>query len=94
MKWDTKDTWKIYADYMHLGNYSVDSTGWAHILNTPGGDGLGGNGEKGYGLGISYMLADNTNLEFNWYKLRPYDSNYSGFSDYYDMYNLALNYSF
>ena len=50
--------------------------------------------EKGYGLGISYMLADNTNLEFNWYKLRPYDSNYSGFSDYYDMYNLALNYSF
>lgn len=94
LKWDTKDTWKIYADYMHLGNYSVDSTGWAHILNTPGGDGLGGNGEKGYGLGISYMLADNTNLEFNWYKLRPYDSNYSGFSDYYDMYNLALNYSF
>lgn len=94
LKWDTKDTWKVYADYMSLGNYSVDSTGWAHILNTPGGDGLGGNGEKGYGLGISYMLADNTNLEFNWYKLRPYDSNYSGFSDYYDMYNLALNYSF
>ena len=61
MKWDTKDTWKVYADYMSLGNYSVDSTGWAHILNTPGGDGLGGNGEKGYGLGISYMLADNTN---------------------------------
>ena len=29
------------------------------------GDGLGGNGEKGYGLGISYMLADNTNLEFD-----------------------------
>ena len=27
---------------------------------------LGGNGEKGYGLGISYMLADSTNLEFNW----------------------------
>lgn len=94
LKWDTKDTWKVYADYMSLGNYSVDSTGWAHMLNTPGGDGLGGNGEKGYGLGISYMLADNTNLEFNWYKLRPYDSNYSGFSDYYDMYNLALNYSF
>lgn len=46
MKWDTKDTWKVYADYMSLGNYSVDSTGWAHILNTPGGDGLGGNGEK------------------------------------------------
>lgn len=94
LKWDTKDTWKVYADYMHLGNYSIDSTAWTHILNTPGGDGLGGNGEKGFGLGVSYMLAANTNLELNWYKLKPYDSDYSGFSDYYDMYNLALNYSF
>ena len=57
-------------------------------------DGVGGNGEKGFGLGVSYMLADNTNLALNWYKLKPYDSDYSGFSDYYDMYNLELNYSF
>lgn len=94
LKWDTKGTWEVYADYMHLGNYSIDSSAWPHILNTPGGDGVGGNGEKGFGLGVSYMLANNTNLALNWYKLKPYDSDYSGFSDYYDMYNLELNYSF
>lgn len=92
--WWEKDSWKAYIDYMSLGNYSVDSTGWAHILNTPGGNGLGGDGEKGYGVGLSYMLAANTNLELNWYKLRPYDTSASAFSDYKDMYNLSLSYSF
>ena len=57
LKWDTKDTWKVYADYMSLGNYSVDSTGWAHILNTPGGDGLGGNS-------VNYGFAAATDEEY------------------------------
>ena len=92
--WTKKDSWKAYFDYMSFGNYSVDSTGWGHILNTPGGNGLGGDGEKGYGLGFSYMLAANTNIDLNWYKLRPYDSSVSSFSDYKDMYNLSFIYSF
>ncbi|WP_196593464.1 S-layer homology domain-containing protein [Pectinatus sottacetonis] len=92
--WSKANTYNIYADYLSLGNWSTDSTGWGHILNTAGGNGLGCDGEKGFGIGVSYMLAANTNLDVNFYKLRPYDSNYSGFSNYKNSYNVSLAFSF
>ncbi|VBB09859.1 Hypothetical protein LUCI_5157 [Lucifera butyrica] len=92
--WQKEGTYQIYLDYMKLGNWAVDSTAWGHILNVAGGDGLGNDGEKGWGLGVSYMLAKQTNLDVNYYKLKPYDSNAAGFSDYKDTYNISLNFSF
>jgi len=93
-RWSTANTYNVYLDYVHLGNYAVDSTGWGHILNTAGGNGYGNDGEKGFGIGVSYMLAANTNLDVNYYKLKAYDSAVSGFDKYKDAYNVALNFSF
>lgn len=93
-QWNTANTYNVYLDYVHLGNYAVDSTGWGHILNTAGGNGYGNDGETGFGVGVSYMLAANTNLDVNYYKLKPYDENLSGFSKYKDAYNVSLCFSF
>jgi hypothetical protein len=93
-KWNKGKTFNIYFDYVSLGGWACDSTGWGHIMNVAGGNGLGNDGEKGWGLGVSYMLAANTNLDVNYYKLKPYDSNRAGFTDYKDTYNVALSFSF
>ncbi len=92
--WSKAKTYNVYFDYISLGNWVCDSSGWGHIMNVAGGDGLGGDGEKGWGLGVSYMLAANTNLDVNYYKLKPYDTSYSAFSSYKDTYNVALSFSF
>ena len=52
-----------------------------------------------FGLGASYMLAPNTNLELTWYKLKPYSEGYnnagqSKFSNYDNVAYAALTYSF
>lgn len=93
-QWSKANTYNVYLDYVSLGNWSVDSTGWGHILNTAGGNGIGNDGEKGFGLGLSYMVANNTNLDINYYKLKAYDSSLSGFNNYKDTYNVALSFSF
>lgn len=92
--WSKAKTYNVYFDYVSLGGWACDSTGWGHIMNVAGGNGLGNDGEKGWGIGLSYMLASNTNLDVNYYKLRPYDSSRAGFSDYKDTYNVALSFSF
>lgn len=92
--WNKADTWKVYAEYFSLGNASVDSDKWGHRLNIAGGNGFNGDGDKGWGLGASYMLASNTNLELTYYKLKPYDEAKSGFSRYEDVAYAALTVSF
>ena len=77
--WSKANTWQVYAEYLAAGNCAVDSSYWGHHLNVAGGDGFNGHGERGWGLGASYMLAANTNLEFTYYHMRPYDtSNFGG----------------
>lgn len=81
--WSQANTWKIYAEYAALGNYAVDSTGWAHHLNFAGGNGYGSDngGARGWGAGLTYMLAKNTNLDLAYYKMRPYDTSFGTYRD-------------
>ncbi|MBU2703238.1 hypothetical protein Ga0466249_004378 [Sporomusaceae bacterium BoRhaA] len=92
--WRTANTWKLYADFLSLGNDAVDSDYWGHRLNVAGGNGFNGAGDKGWGLGLSYMLASCTNLELTYYKLKPYDEGKAGFSKYEDVAYAALTFSF
>ena len=92
--WSKGGTWQVYGEYFALGNTAVDSSGWGHRLNIAGGDGYGNHGARGFGLGVDYMLADNTNLAVSWYKLKPYDEAAAGFSKYNDVVLSALTYSF
>ena len=92
--WKKANTYEVYFYYVNFGNWSIDSTGWGHSLNVAGGNGLGNDGDKGWGVGISYMLASNTNFELNCYKLKPYDAKLSGFSYYKTNMTAALTYSF
>ena len=40
------------------------------------------------------MLADNVNLELTYYRLKPYDKNFAGFSKYDSVGYAALSYCF
>ena len=106
MDWNKPGSWKVYADYVALGNASVDSVFWGHHLNFAGGnssfkgsDNRWGNGTRGWGLGTQIMLASNTNFELAYYKLNPYDKHwgdgdYGTFGRYDDILLAALSYSF
>ena len=101
-EWRKGGTWEIFGEYFALGNASIDSKYWGHHLNIAGGNSNWsdandwGNGDRGWGLGFSYMLAANTNFEFSYYKLKPFDKNasYSSFNKYEDTCLAALTYSF
>lgn len=92
--WNKANTWQVYGEYFALGGKAIDSSGWAHRLNIAGGNGYGGQGARGWGIGAGYMVADNTNLELTYYKLKPYDSGSAGFNSYKDVAYAALTYSF
>ena len=97
--WSQANTWNIYGEYFALGGGSIDSLGWQHRLNIAGGNAkdvgfTSDAGARGWGLGVGYMLAANTNLELTYYKLKPYDKNLAGFSNYDDVAYAALSYSF
>lgn len=92
--WSKANTWQLYGEYFSFGGLAIDSTGWPHRLNIAGGNGYGGQGARGYGLGVSYMVANNTNLDVTYYKMKPYDRNLACFDDYEDMGYAALTYSF
>ena len=94
LDWSKANTWQIYGEYFALGNLAIDSSGWGHRLNIAGGNGYGGDGARGWGLGISRMVADNTNIELTYYQMKPFDSAAAGFDKYKDMGYLSLNYSF
>ncbi len=97
--WNQANTWHVYGEYFALGGGSIDSKGWQHRLNIAGGNAkdvgfTNDAGARGWGLGVGYMLAANTNLELTYYKLKPYDKNLAGFSNYDDVAYAALSYSF
>lgn len=94
MDWKTAKDWQLYGEYFALGDTAVDSSFWGHRLNIAGGDGFGGNGARGFGLNLDYMLANNTCLGLNYYKLKPYDEAAAGFSKYDDIATVALSYMF
>ena len=92
--WNKANTWQVYGEYFALGGGSLDASYWPHRLNIAGGDYLGGHGARGYGLGVGYMLAPNTNFEVTYYNLKPYDKNNAGFDSYNSVGYAALTYSF
>lgn len=82
--WRKPGSWNLRFDYYALGNASIDSQKWGHRLDIAGGnsswggeDNRWGNGVRGWGIGWSYMLATNTNLDFSFYRLKPFDANAS-----------------
>lgn len=87
-------TFGISFDYLSLGNYAVDSTNNPSTLVVSGGNGLGGDGAKGYGFGAQYVFAKNANVEARYYNLKPYDQGKSSFSSYKDSYHLIGNFKF
>lgn len=98
MDWKTAKDWQVYGEFFALGNASVDSKYWGHRLNIAGGDSNGksdwGHGARGFGINLDYMIADNTCLGLNYYKLKPYDEAAAGFSKYNDIATVALSYMF
>ena len=92
--WDKANTWNVYGEYFALGNLAIDSSGWPHRLNIAGGNGYGGAGARGFGLGVGYMLAPNTNFELTYYRLKPYDTGATAFDRYDDTGYASLTYSF
>lgn len=86
--------YNVYLEYAALGGAAIDSTGFAHRLNFSGGNGYGGDGARGWGIGANYMLADNANLEMNYYHMKPYDEGAADYSDYRSIFNTTLNFFF
>lgn len=91
--WHKANTWHVFGEYAALGNYAIDSTNWGHHMNFAGGNGLGADngGVRGWGIGGSYMVAANANLELTYYKLKPFDTS---FGEYRDTGYAAFTYSF
>jgi hypothetical protein len=75
---------------MRLGNWAIDSSGYGHTLNVAGGNGIDGDGVKGYGLGIQFVVARNVDFELNSYDLKTHD----GSERYRRSYNFATNFRF
>lgn len=101
MDWKTAKDWQVYGEYFALGNAAVDSKYWGHRLNIAGGNSYWGawneswgDGARGFGINLDYMIANNTCLGLNYYKLKPYDEAAAGFSKYNDIATVALSYMF
>ena len=98
MDWKTAKDWQVYGEFFALGNAAVDCKYWGHRLNIAGGDSNGkddwGHGARGFGINLDYMIANNTCLGLNYYKLKPYDEAAAGFSKYNDVATVALSYMF
>ncbi|HWR07897.1 putative porin [Sporomusa sp.] len=87
----------ISFDYLSLGNCAIDSYNNPGTLVVSGGNsttGIGGDGAKGYGFGVQYVVAKNANVEARYYNLKPYDQGKSTFSSYKDSYHLIGNFKF
>ncbi|SDF96462.1 S-layer homology domain-containing protein [Selenomonas sp. WCT3] len=83
LDWMKKNTWHTYVEYAALGNYAVDSSGWGHHMDFAGGNGYGGDagGCRGYGIGFSYMLAPQANVELNWHRMKTYNTKYGTYDN-------------
>ena len=97
LEWGKANTWHVYGEYFALGNASMDTIGWGHHLNIQGGNASPtswGDGARGWGIGVGYQLARNTNLELTYYMLKPYDKEAATFDKYQNVGYAALSYSF
>lgn len=97
LEWGKANTWHVYGEYFALGNASMDTIGWGHHLNIQGGNASPtswGDGARGWGIGVGYQIARNTNLELTYYMLKPYDKAAAAFDNYQNVGYAALSYSF
>ncbi len=97
LEWGKANTWHVYGEYFALGNASMDTIGWGHHLNIQGGNATAtswGDGARGWGIGVGYQIARNTNLELTYYMLKPYDKAAAAFDNYQNVGYAALSYSF
>ncbi|MDF2636022.1 MAG: omp-alpha 1 [Pelosinus sp.] len=95
LNWGVKGIpYSIGVEYFKLGNWATDSTYWKTAMWMPGGNGTGNDGAKGFGLVTQYNFASKANVQFRYYKLKPYDEKKSGFSSYRPAYALAVNFGF
>ncbi|MDL2280530.1 S-layer homology domain-containing protein [Selenomonadales bacterium OttesenSCG-928-I06] len=88
-------TYGIYAEYLKLGAYSLDSKVWGHILDIAAGNGWNeqntkSDGAKGYGINVRYVFAKNMNLQVTFHDLKKYD----GSESYRHYYQVATNFAF
>lgn len=95
LNWGAKGVpYSLGLEYFKLGNWASDSTYWKTAMWMPGGNGNGKDGAKGFGLVSQYNFAPKANVQFRYYRLKPYDAAKSGFSSYKPAYALATNFSF
>ncbi|MDY6268768.1 MAG: S-layer homology domain-containing protein [Selenomonadaceae bacterium] len=87
-------TYEVDLVYMHMGNWAIDSTGYGHALWSNGGNYLGMDGAKGWGIQLQYMLGRNVDLTADYFFMKPIDAKSAGFSEYRSPWQIALNYFF
>ena len=87
-------TFQIDLVYMHMGNWAIDSTGYGHGLWANGGNYLGMDGAKGWGVQLQYMLGRNVDLTADYFFMKPIDAKTAGFTEYQSPWQIALNYAF
>jgi hypothetical protein len=87
-------TWQTSVDYLKMGNWAIDSDFWKIVLPIPGGNGINGDGAKGFGLDFDYVIAKNIDVDLKYYKLKPYDDNKSDFSSYDAYFGFITNWRF
>ena len=83
-------TYSIYAEYLSMGAYAVDSSAHGDMLDISPGNGTGKDGAKGYGLGITYVTAKNMSLQFAFHDLDTKD----GTASYKNSYQFITNFRF
>lgn len=87
------NTFQVDLVYMDMGNWAIDSTFYPHGLWVGGGNRLGRDGAKGWGLQAQYMLGKNLDLAMDYFILKP-KNNDAGFDEYRAPWQIALNYFF
>lgn len=87
-------TYSLAGEYMKYGNWATDSDWWKIDTYIPGGNYIGGDGAKGFGLDYHYIVATNLDFNLKYYRLKPYDSSVSGFDSYKPFYSVVTNWSF
>ncbi|MDL2281128.1 S-layer homology domain-containing protein [Selenomonadales bacterium OttesenSCG-928-I06] len=95
-------SYSIYAEYMDLEPYSLDSSTYGHILGISAGNGYkkaafggtGAAGVKGYGIVATYVVAKNVNFQFMFHDLEPTAEDRKQWGDYRNVYQFYTNFRF
>lgn len=87
------NTFQADLVYLNMGNWAIDSTFYPHGLWCSGGNYLGRDGEKGWGIQMQYMLGKNIDLAMDYFWVKPTNKD-ADFSKYRAPWQIALNYFF